>query len=203
MLRESDRRDKARIATDIAVEVRFEDGVVYIGRLIDISQKGIAFFVDAPLQIDDRIHISSPKLGNRTGRVVRVFSGGGAISLEAVEAQSSQLQPVLNVASLAASAYFETRGGVEKRRHERIPCNVKADVLVHELDQTLECVITNMSRSGCLLRSALKPAIGAHVTVGNRNGSVCRYVDDGFAVQFTNIAAEQATEAARPTNNAA
>jgi len=44
-----------------------------------------------------------------------------------------------------------------------------------------------MSLSGAAVASETKPPVGALIWLGKTQGRVVRYIDDGFAVEFTRL----------------
>lgn len=192
MVNNSNRRFSTRVATNIPVRFVLENGVEGRGTVIDKSATGLAIRFDGPVSVNDRIVVSAEEFGQLAGRVARVFSGGAAIVLEC-----AGLNTTNGIAAAhEASAWPTGAGGAEKRRHDRIPCDVRTVVHVDDLDLTLDCVAINMSRSGCLLRSGMNPPLGGSVLVGKRRGVVRRHVENGFAVEFETVAPEQQKPAA-------
>ena len=191
MVNNSNRRFSTRVATNIPVCFVLENGVEGRGTVIDKSATGLAIRCDGPVRVNDRMVISAAEFGQLAGRVARVFSGGAAIVLE-----HAGLNATTEVTAYDAPARPTGAGGVEKRRHERIACDVKTAVRIDDLDLTLDCVAINMSRSGCLLQSSVNPPLGGSVLVGKRRGIVRRHVENGFAVEFETVAPEQQKPAA-------
>jgi hypothetical protein len=75
----------------------------------------------------------------------------------------------------------------EDRRHGRIvPRNPMAQVIMPN-GVNLTCRIIDVSQSGAGIATDERPPIGTLVTLGKVQGRVVRYIDDGFAVEFTRL----------------
>jgi len=55
-----------------------------------------------------------------------------------------------------------------------------------------DCDVLDLSARGALLRVAVRPPLGAVVTIGDTQGRVARHHDDGIAVEFLRAAQSQA-----------
>ncbi len=184
MLNRTIRRTETRTACNISVEVLRESGARERGMIIDYSTKGVALLIEGRPQKGEAMLVSAPEIGERTGRVVRTFTGGVALSLDPI---AMPVNTGNNFGALTGAEACEA-DGLEKRRHERLDCKVQTTVHIDALGVNLFCVLANMSQSGCLLQSDDKPAIGTAVIVGKRHGIVRRHVESGFAVEFATIA---------------
>ena len=51
----------------------------------------------------------------------------------------------------------------------------------------VSCRIIDVSQSGAGIMCDERPAIGSLVTLGKVQGRVVRYIDDGFAIEFTRL----------------
>ena len=75
----------------------------------------------------------------------------------------------------------------EDRRHDRIvPRNPRSTMILPN-GKAITCRIIDMSLSGAAVASEEKPAVGALITLGKTQGRIVRYIDDGFAVEFTRM----------------
>ena len=51
----------------------------------------------------------------------------------------------------------------------------------------VSCRVVDVSQSGAAITSDQRPQIGSLVTLGKVPGRVVRYLDDGFAIEFTRL----------------
>jgi len=51
----------------------------------------------------------------------------------------------------------------------------------------IACRVIDMSLSGAAIASEQRPEVGAMVTIGKTPGRVVRYIEDGFAIEFTRL----------------
>jgi hypothetical protein len=52
---------------------------------------------------------------------------------------------------------------------------------------SITCRIIDVSQSGAGIATPERPPIGALVTLGKVQGRVVRYLEDGFAIEFTRL----------------
>jgi hypothetical protein len=71
-----------------------------------------------------------------------------------------------------------------ERRHTRYEPRSKSTRFTLPGGQEQPCEVIDISLSGAGLRSPIRPAIGALVTLGRMKGSVVRHFADGFAIEF-------------------
>lgn len=179
-----ERRGAKRFA--LSVDVKFllrgtEEGA---GRLLDISEKGLALFSDINAVEGDPIVVYPLGLGRIEGEVVRCFEGGLGVSFTLSDAQKETILERI-AAALEGKSYMRL---VEKRSDLRIRYNIETTAQLDNIEPPIICTIVDMSRSGCLLHAAKKPGLGEEVIIGALRGRVSRHVDDGFAIEFTGSA---------------
>jgi predicted secreted protein len=80
----------------------------------------------------------------------------------------------------------------EDRRHERISHRDQMVTLVLEDGTQERCAIVDLSVSGVAVVSQHRPPLGSAVRVGKAPGRVARYLDNGFAVEFSRLLAPDA-----------
>lgn len=79
----------------------------------------------------------------------------------------------------------------EERQHPRVPVNTILTMLLPD-GNTLQCPVLDMSRSGALIVTPVRPPIGTEVLFDNRYAAVVRHHEEGVAVEFINERMEQA-----------
>lgn len=168
-----------------------------VGRVLDVSEGGIALFTDAEAAEGDDIVIYPEGLGRLQGKVVRTFKGGIGIAFSHTDAQRETIRKKITQA-LQGKPYMrlsELRSGVRKKY------NLDTTVSIEGSGQSIPCTIVDMSESGCLVKCDARPPVGAGVRVGMLKGRVSRFDDQSFAVEFQgggSAVVETAEENAEP-----
>ena len=168
--------------TDLDLNIRFTtaDNNETVGQLIDISAGGLAMATDVRAEKGDSIIAYPDKLGRLTGKVVRIFDGGFAIEFEISDKQRAHLQKRID-SVITGVPYIRM---LENRKHNRIELNLDSQACIEPSGETFSCQITDISKTGVQIRSDEAPPIGTFLRVGSLRGIVCRYTDDGFALEF-------------------
>ncbi|MBB5519553.1 PilZ domain-containing protein [Amphiplicatus metriothermophilus] len=175
-----ERRAAPRFALTADVRYLLRGELEGRGRLLDISEKGLALLADMDAENGDDIVIYADNIGRLTGKVARCFHEGVAVLFTLSPAQRDTIGARIR-AALRGAPYLRL---VENRSSIRIRYNLETRAQVVGEDALIDCTIVDMSRTGCLIRSSVKPRIGAKVRVGALKGVVCRHSNDGFAVEF-------------------
>ena len=182
----SNGRRAKRFASNVHVSIVRADGQSMRARVIDRSTTGVALLAETEFELNELVTVYFSDEEGFRGQVVRYFSGGAAIKFE-------HTQPISIQERAANDALPHADAGANKRRHERLACEMATDILLEDWGSSLTGVLLNMSRSGCLISADRLPPVGAPVIVGKRRGTVCRHAERGFAVEFTTIAPEHNT----------
>ena len=167
-----------------------------VGRVLDVSEGGIALFTDAEAAEGDEIVVYPEGLGRLQGKVVRTFKGGVGIAFSHTDAQRKTIRKKITQA-LQGKPYMrlaELRSGVRKKY------NLETVVSIDGSPQSIPCTIIDMSESGCLVKCEARPPVGAGVKLGMLKGRVSRFDDQGFAIEFQGggAVAETAEDNAEP-----
>ena len=91
-------------------------------------------------------------------------------------------------ARTAEKLYFHLIGEPLPRTHTRSPRRTVAPQtreLRRDNGESAIFVVIDISLTGAALRTRSRPAIGEVITMGKVKGRVARYIEDGFAVEFT------------------
>ncbi len=80
-------------------------------------------------------------------------------------------------------------GITESRRHKREPA-IGSGFIVRADGHHLKCEVLDVSLDGVSLRTKARPALGEIVNLGRSWGKVVRHHEDGVAVQFVQVVAE-------------
>ena len=176
--RSNDRRRFRRVRLTLIGRWMGGDGREHPCQVRDISAGGMAVETAAAAVVGDRIVAYVDHLGRLEGVVIRTFTSGFAMTIEATARKRDKL---------AAQLTWLANDLPEDRQHARIvPRNPRSN-LVMPSGVSVTCRIIDMSLSGAAVASETKPQIGALVTLGKVQGRVTRVNDDGFAVEFTRL----------------
>ena len=175
-----ERRSARRVPLSVDVKFLLRGQKEGSGKLLDISEKGLALLADLHAADGDPIVVYPLGLGRIEGKVVRSFDGGAAISFAVSESQRKTIRERIE-AALEGKPYMRI---VEQRSELRIRYNIETTAWADGEANPFACTIKDMSRSGCLLQSQEIPGVGVKVTIGALRGKVVRRLKDGFAVEF-------------------
>ncbi len=118
-------------------------------------------------------------LGRLEGKILRVFNGGFAMSVNATPHKRDKL-----AAKITWIANRHELSLPEDRRHERIAPTRNVTRVKLEDGRTYEVHIIDLSLSGAAIEMSVRPAIGTLMWLGNMRGRVVRHFDEGVAIEF-------------------
>ncbi len=180
MAKLAERRTAPRFSLNIDCRFLLRGTVESKGSLLDISTGGLALITDSLAEEGDEIIVYPEGVGRLSGRIVRVFNGGFGIALCLSDAQKGTIGE--RIASLIAGVPYLRLS--ENRSSFRITYNLETSARIEDSEEYFTCTIIDMSRTGCLLQSDVKPEIGERIIVGTLRGLVRRHSDNGFAMEF-------------------
>jgi hypothetical protein len=121
-------------------------------------------------------------LGRLEGHIARVFQNGFAMTISATARKRDKL-----AAQLTWLANRQVLSLPEDRRHGRVTPRNPIARLIMPNGLNVSCRIVDVSESGAGVATDQRPPVGALVTLGKVQGRVVRYLEDGFAVEFTRL----------------
>lgn len=183
-----DRRQHERTALDLTIRFVTREDLETVGKMIDISEGGLAMLTETNAQIGDPVIAYPEGLGRLTGKVVRKFDSGVAVEFELSDAQRTHLRRRIQSA-VSGVPYIRL---LENRKHKRIELNLDSEAHNEASGEVFKCEIVDISETGSRIRSKARPQIGSMMRVGSLRGVVRRHTDDGFAIEFTQEDAEKA-----------
>lgn len=177
-----DRRRYKRVSIPLLGRFMRSNKQEYPCRLQDISIGGAAILAPVEVEEGERIVVYFDQLGGLEGAVVRQFTGGFAMRLNATqhkrEKLAAQLTWLINRSEL---------GPDEERRHERVvPQNGSSSLKLAD-GIVVPCQVLDVSISGASIGTEARPPIGQEIIVGKLKALVVRYHDQGIGVQFVDI----------------
>jgi hypothetical protein len=139
--------------------------------------------------LDEYVVAYIDHIGRVQGRVVRLFEGGFAMTLEGTERKRDKLAAKL---TWLANRYHLNLA--EDRRHERInPSQTVARASLPD-GRAYACTILDLSLSGASLAIDYKPVIGSPLRLGAIRSTVVRHSDEGIAVEFAVLQTAESLE---------
>lgn len=178
---------RAYVRRKLALLVRFitNSGSEDAGRVQDISEGGLFMEASASASVGDEVILYPEGLGRLTGKIVRKSNGGIAVEFDLSNAQREFLAK--RIASAESGVPYLKL--MEKRVHRRIELKVESRAIVPNEGREFDCTIVDLSVTGALIRSDVKPPLGAEVRIGSLRGQVRRHWEEGFAIHFDQAAA--------------
>jgi hypothetical protein len=179
-----ERRRHQRVRIDLLGRLMLEDRLEYPCRITDMSPGGMAVIAKTPGQIGERVIAYVDHLGRLEGKITRQFEGGFAMSIAATPRKRDKL-----AAQLTWLANRQILNLPEDRRHGRIVPRKPLTQLILPNGTNIACGVIDMSLSGAAVAvpPSQLPPMGALVTVGKTPGRVVRYIENGFAIEFTRM----------------
>jgi hypothetical protein len=151
-------------------------------QVLDMSPGGMAIVGPVSGKAGERIVAYIDHVGRLEGTIIRVLPTGFAMSIAATPRKRDKL-----AAQLTWLANRHILGLPEDRRHDRIiPKNPRTTMIMPD-GKALICRIVDMSLSGAAIASENLPEIGILVTLGKTPARIVRYIENGFAVEFTRM----------------
>jgi len=177
-----ERRRFQRVNVDLLGRYMLPDRREFPCQVVNMSPGGMAVIAPVSAQPGERVIAYIDHLGRLEGHVARLFQNGFAMTISATIRKRDKL-----AAQLTWLANRHILGLPEDRRHDRIvPRNPIAPLILSN-GVNVSCRVVDFSQSGAAIVSDQRPQIGSLVTLGKVPGRVVRYLDDGFAVEFTRL----------------
>jgi PilZ domain len=177
-----ERRRFQRVKVDLLGRYMLPDRREFPCQVVNMSPGGMAMIAPIGGQPGERVIAYVDHLGRLEGHVARVIPNGFAMTISATTRKRDKL-----AAQLTWLANRHILGLPEDRRHGRIVPRHPIGRVILPNGLNISCRIIDVSQSGAGLASDQRPPIGSLVTLGNVQGRVVRYLDDGFAIEFTRL----------------
>lgn len=153
-------------------------------QVTNMSPGGMALIAPVIGNKGERVIAYVDHLGRLEGIITRLFQNGFAMSIAATSRKRDKL-----AAQLTWLANRHILDLPEDRRHGRVvPRNPKAHLILPN-GVNIACRVIDMSLSGAAvaLTPDLLPPVGSVVTIGKTTGRVVRYIENGFAIEFSRM----------------
>ncbi len=129
--------------------------------------------------VGERIIAYVDHVGRLEGKILRVFQGGFAMTVNATAHKRDKL-----AAKITWIANRHELSLPEDRRHERIAPNRNITQIKLEDGRSYDVRIIDLSLSGAAIEMDVRPALGTLMWLGNMRGRVVRHFDEGVAIEF-------------------
>jgi len=177
-----ERRRFQRVKVDLLGRYMLPDRREFPCQVVNMSPGGMALIAPVAAQPGERVIAYVDHLGRLEGHVARIFPNGFAMTIGATTRKRDKL-----AAQLTWLANRHILGLPEDRRHGRVAPRNPSGRLIMPNGVNVGCRIIDVSQSGAGVATDQRPPIGALVTLGKVQGRVVRYLEDGFAVEFTRL----------------
>ncbi len=177
-----ERRRFQRVRVDLLGRYMLPDRREFPCQVVNMSPGGMALVAPVAAQPGERIIAYVDHLGRLEGHVARSLPNGFAMTISATARKRDKL-----AAQLTWLANRNILGLPEDRRHGRITPRNPIARLILPSGINISCRIIDVSQSGAGIATDQRPPIGALVTLGKVQGRVVRYLEDGFAIEFTRL----------------
>jgi PilZ domain len=177
-----ERRRHQRVKVSLLGRYMLIDRREFPCQVVDMSPGGMAVIAPVVGKTGDRVIAYVDHLGRLEGTIARLFENGFAMTIAATVRKRDKL-----AAQLTWLANRHILGLPEDRRHGRIVPRNPVGRLTMPNGISITCRIIDVSQSGAGIATRERPPIGALVTLGKVQGRVVRYLEDGFAIEFTRL----------------
>ncbi|MEM7069460.1 MAG: PilZ domain-containing protein [Pseudomonadota bacterium] len=167
---------------DISIFGRYmlEDKREFPCQIINMSPGSASVVGPRSGEVGETVIAYMDHIGRLEGKVLRIFHGGFAMSVNATPQKRDKLS-----AQITWLANRHELNLPEDRRHERFVPNKKIAQIKLEDGREYSAKIVDLSLSGAAIKMDVRPAIGTLMWLGNMRGRVVRHFEDGVAIEFS------------------
>lgn len=177
-----ERRRFQRVKVNLLGRYMLTDRREYPCQVIDMSPGGMALVAPAMARIGERVIAYIDHVGRLEGVCARHFENGFASTIEVTQRKRDKL-----AAQLTWLANRHLLASPEDRRHDRFVPSNPITMLTLPDGVAIGCRLIDVSLSGAAVSTNQRPPLGVLVTIGKVQGRIVRYLEDGFAVEFTRL----------------
>jgi hypothetical protein len=179
-----ERRRHQRVKVNLLGRYMLADRREYPCQVVNMSPGGMLLIAPVLGKPGERVIAYVDHLGRLEGQIARQVENGFAMTISATARKRDKL-----AAQLTWLANRQILNLPEDRRHGRFTPRNPMARLVLPNGTNVTCRVIDLSASGAAvsIAPALRPPVGAAVTIGKTSGRVVRHIDDGFAIEFTRL----------------
>jgi hypothetical protein len=179
-----ERRRHRRVALQTRVRGLTQGGQEFVAETIDIGAGGMQLRMPFQLRLGEALVLYLDEIGRVEGMVARIEGEACAVSLRAPSRKRDKIADQLTWLINRERLKLE-----EERTSERRPAAGQLTAVTAN-GVAISCSVVDVSVFGVALKCAgPRPMLGDKVRVGERIGTVVRYFDNGFAVDFRTVEA--------------
>lgn len=175
-----ERRRFQRVKVHLLGRYMLPDRREYPCQIINMSPGGLALLAPGIGNVGDRVIAYLDHIGRVEGKITRIIDNGFAMTVNATDRKRDKL-----AAQLTWLANRDILNLPEDRRHDRIVPRNPIAVLTLEDGQRMSCRIIDLSLSGSAVAAETRPPLKSMVRLGCVPARVVRYLEEGFALEFT------------------
>ncbi len=181
-----DRRNFQRVKVNTLGRYMLANKQEFPCQVRDMSPGNLALSGPVSGEIDETVIVYIDHIGRVEGKIMRIFDGGFAMTVNATKHKREKL-----AAQLTWLTNRHELNLPEDRRHDReAPNNHSTTKVTLTNGQELNAKVLDMSLSGAALSLDVKVEIGALIMVGKIRSRVVRVFDEGVGVEFAKIQEE-------------
>jgi len=178
----SENRRYQRVKVDLLGRYMLEDRREFPCQAINMSPGGLAVIAPASGLKGERVVAYLDHVGRLEGLIALILPSGFSMTIVASQRKRDKLAE-----QLTWLANHHILNMSDDRGHQRIgDCDQTVALVLPDGAQE-QCAIVDLTISGVAVVSGNRPPIGSTVRVGKGSARVIRYLDNGFAVEFTRV----------------
>jgi c-di-GMP-binding flagellar brake protein YcgR len=179
LVRQHDRRRYQRVNINLLGRFMLEDRREYPCQTQNLSPGSMALTSAIIGKVGERVVAYIDHVGRLEGQIVRVYTGGFAMSINATLRKRDKL-----AAKLTWLANRHELNLPEDRRHDRVTPKIATATVSLPDGREFRVRIIDVSLSGAAVGIDIRPPLGSPVMVGKLRAQVVRHFDEGIAVEF-------------------
>lgn len=181
-----DRRNFQRVKINVLGRYMLENHQEFPCHIRDMSPGSLAMSGPVQGEVGEHVVAYIDHVGRIEGTVSRIFEGGFAMAINATGRKRDKLS-----AQLTWLANRHERSLPEDRRHLREAPKTQSAILTLHDGTQVSARILDMSLSGAALSFKRPAQIGMPIMVGKIRSRIVRIFEDGIAVEFAKVQAEE------------
>ncbi len=184
-----ERRRFQRVKVHLLGRYMLADRREFPCQVINMSPGGLAMLAPGIGNVGERVVAYLDHIGRVEGKITRLLDNGFAMTVGATPRKREKL-----AAQLTWLANREILNLPEDRRHDRVVPRNPMSWLRLDNGREMPCRIIDLSLSGAAVSAETKPLIGEQVILGKVSARVVRHLEEGFAIEFTHLQANETVE---------
>lgn len=178
----AERRRHQRVAVSLLGRFMLEDLKEYPCQTLNMSPGGVALIAPVLPRKGERVVAYIDQVGRIEGAVARVFEHGFAMTITGTVRRREKLAETLTWLANRAKL-----GLPEDRRHPRLAPKDQRSTITLPTGTAFPCLVVDVSLSGAAVKSEIRPPMSTRVLLGRTPARVVRYIEGGFAVEFSRV----------------